>query len=219
MLPKAAIVDPELTYGLPPDVTAFTGMDALTQLIEPFVSVAANPMTDGLCKEGIQRAAQSLQAVYLNGQDTLNRRNMALASLFGGLALANAKLGAVHGFAGPIGGMFSIPHGAICARLLPIVMDVNLRALRERQPSDPIINRYHEIAKLITGNAKAEDVEGVRWIEELSLALQIPPLSEFGFTRESIPVIVDLSAQSSSMKGNPIQLNRDEMVEILERAL
>jgi alcohol dehydrogenase class IV len=219
MLPKAAIIDPELTYGLPPDVTAFTGMDALTQLIEPFVSVAANPMTDGLCKEGIQRAAQSLQAVYLHGQDTLNRRNMALASLFGGLALANAKLGAVHGFAGPIGGMFSIPHGAICARLLPIVMDVNLRALRERQPSDPIINRYHEIAQLITGNAKAEDVEGVRWIEELSLALQIPPLSEFGFTRESIPVIVDLSAQSSSMKGNPIQLNRDEMVEILERAL
>ncbi len=130
MLPKAAIVDPELTYSLPPDVTAYTGLDALTQLIEPFVSLSANPVTDALCREGIPRAAQSLRRVFLDGQDQLARKNMALVSLFGGLALANAKLGAVHGFAGPIGGIFPAPHGAVCARLLAVVMEVNLRALK-----------------------------------------------------------------------------------------
>ena len=219
MLPKAAIVDPELTYSLPPDVTAYTGLDALTQLIEPFVSLSANPVTDALCREGIPRAAQSLRRVYLNGQDQLARKNMALVSLFGGLALANSKLGAVHGFAGPIGGMFPAPHGAVCARLLAVVMEVNLRALKERQPANSAYQRYQEIARMVTGSEGAEPIDGVRWIEELCAALRIPSLSQFGITHNSLPELVDMAAKSSSMKGNPIQLTKEEMGEILERAL
>lgn len=130
MLPSLAIVDPELTYGLPPEITASSGLDALTQLIEPFVSVKANPMTDAICREGIRHAAKSLRTVYHNGADASAREGMSLASLFGGLALANAALGAVHGFAGPLGGMLNAPHGAICAKLLPLVMEVNIKVLR-----------------------------------------------------------------------------------------
>jgi alcohol dehydrogenase class IV len=219
MLPKAAIIDPELTYSLPSDVTAYTGLDALTQLIEPFISLAANPVTDALCRDGIPRAAQSLQRVYLNGQDHLARKNMALASLFGGLTLANAKLGAVHGFAGPIGGLFPAPHGAVCARLLAVVMEVNLRALKERQPTNSTHQRYQEIARMVTGSEVAEPIDGVRWIEDLCATLHIPSLIQYGITPKSIPKLVEMAAKSSSMKGNPIQLTEEEMGEILERAL
>ena len=219
MLPKVALVDPELTYQLPRDITAYTGLDALTQVIEPFASVSANPMTDALCRDGIRRAAHSLPKVYFDGKDKEARADMAIASLFGGLALANAKLGAVHGFAGPIGGMFPIPHGAICARLLPIVMDVNIRALRMRQPTALANQRYIEISMMVTGNAKAEAADGVRWVEELCAAMNIPALSNYGVTRESIPILVEMAARSSSMKGNPVHLAATEMQEILERAL
>jgi alcohol dehydrogenase class IV len=126
MLPKVAIVDPELTYDLPPEITASTGLDALTQLIEPYVCVRANPMTDALCVEGIRRVARSLRQAWANGHDAKVREDMSVASLFGGLALANAGLGAVHGFAAPIGGMFAAPHGAVCAALLPHVMKSNM---------------------------------------------------------------------------------------------
>ncbi len=132
LLPRLAIVDPELTLSMPPEVTAYTGMDALTQLIEPFVSHAANPLTDGICREGLARAARSLAAVYRDGSDLTAREEMALAALCGGMALANAKLGAVHGFAGVLGGATGQAHGALCARLLPHVMEVNLRAADER---------------------------------------------------------------------------------------
>jgi alcohol dehydrogenase class IV len=152
MLPTVAVVDPELTHTTPPDVTAATGLDALTQCIEPFVSPRANPLTDALCREGMQRAARSLHRAYLDGQDAAAREDMALASLFGGLALANAGLGAVHGFAGPIGGMFPAPHGALCARLLPPVMRANLQAMQQRTPDSPALARYTEVARLLTGD-------------------------------------------------------------------
>lgn len=217
MLPKVALVDPELTYSLPPHLTASTGMDALTQVIEPLVCSAPNPMTDALCKEGIQRAGRSLQRAYEKGDDVQAREDMALTSLFGGLALANAKLGAVHGFAGPIGGMFPAPHGAVCARLLPLVMELNIRALCQRDPQHDALNRYDEIAHLLTGKSLA--VTGVKWVQHVCDTLQIPPLSTYGITREHIPLLVEKSRHASSMKGNPIQLTGEEMSEILERAL
>src|SRR5215471_8737394 len=111
MLPRLAVVDPELTWSLPRAVSAATGLDALTQLIEPYCSVRANPMTDALCVEGIRCAARALPRVCANGADREARSEMAWASLLGGMALANAGLGAVHGFAAPIGGMFPAPHG------------------------------------------------------------------------------------------------------------
>src|SRR5215510_8115468 len=161
MLPRIALVDPELTYNLPPSITASSGLDALTQLIEPFVSIKANPMTDAICREGLSHAARSLLRAYENGADQEARAGMSLASLFGGLALANAALGAVHGFAGPLGGMLHAPHGALCARLLPLVMEANIKALETRHPEHPVLERYAEIARVLTAENEATPFEGV----------------------------------------------------------
>lgn len=219
MLPKLALVDPELTYSLPPDITASTGLDALTQLIEPFVSVKANPMTDALCREGMRHAAQALRRAYENGGDQEAREKMSLASLFGGLALANAALGAVHGFAGPLGGMLHAPHGAICARLLPYVMEANLGALMSRQPVHPALARYAEIAQILTGNSDATASDGVAWVSDLVRDLNIPPLSSYGMSRADFPEAVEKTLKASSTKGNPIPLIEGELTEILEKAV
>jgi alcohol dehydrogenase class IV len=219
MLPRVALIDPQLTYGLPPAITASTGLDALTQVIEPYVCARPNPMTDSLCYEGIRRAAKALPLVFGDGQNTQAREDMAVASLFGGLALANAGLGAVHGFAGPIGGMFAAPHGAVCAALLPYVMEVNLRALTERQAKSETLARYQTVAQLLTGNPSAGAEEGPSWVHTLTRKLQIPGLSAYGITPDHIPEMVDKSSKASSMKANPIALTPKELAEILERAL
>jgi len=219
LLPKAAVVDPELTYDLPPDLTATTGLDALTQLIEPYVSPATNPLTDAICAEGIRRAARSLRRAFEDGGDKAAREDLALASLFGGLALANAGLGAVHGFAAPIGGMFSAPHGAICAALLPQVMEANLIALHERAPHTEALRRYDNIARLLMGSEHAGAAEGVAWVQHLCAHLRIPPLRRYGITTSDFPAIIEKAAKSSSMKTNPIALTAEEMKEILHGAL
>jgi alcohol dehydrogenase class IV len=212
-------VDPELTYALPAAVTASTGLDALTQLIEPYVCARTNPMTDALCIEGIGRAANSLPAAYANGEDKKAREAMSVASLFGGLALANAGLGAVHGFAGPIGGMFSAPHGAVCAALLPHVFDVNLRALRQRQPAADTLVRFETVARMLTGRSSATADDGAAWLHGLIQELKIPSLRSYGIDNQSMDELVDKSAKASSMKANPIVLSRDELLEVLRRAL
>jgi alcohol dehydrogenase class IV len=219
MLPRIALIDPETTYGLPGGITASTGLDALTQLIEPYVCNRPNPISDAICLEGIRRAARALPAVCANGNDIGARSDMAVASLFGGLALANAGLGAVHGFAGPIGGMFPAPHGAICAALLPHVMEINLRALRKRQPASEIITRYETVARLLTGNSSASADDGSEWVLQLLQTIKIPRLEAYGINSQSIPEIVDKSAKASSMKANPIVLTREEMSEMISRAM
>ncbi len=219
LLPRVALIDPELTYTLPPGVTASTGLDAFTQVVEPYVSNKANPLTDALCREGMQRAARSLRRAYEYGEDPAAREDMSVVSLFGGLALANAQLGAVHGFAGPLGGMFSAPHGAICARVLPYVIEVNVRALQARQPGSMALQRYDEIARMLTGNSGSTAGDAVTWVRELCDALQVPALAQYGMTAADIPVVVEKSAKASSMKGNPLVLTTEELTEILERAL
>jgi len=219
MLPKIALVDPELTCDLPPAITASTGLDALTQLIEPFVCSRANPMTDGLCVEGIRRAARSLRPAFRDGQNKSAREDMALASLFGGLALANAGLGAVHGFAGPIGGMFPAPHGAVCAALLPHVMAQNISALRQRAPGSEALRRYDEVTRLLTGSAGATADDGAKWIRELVADLQIEPLAAHGLREDHVADLATRAANASSMKANPIALTREELAETLRRAL
>ena len=219
MLPRLALVDPELTHSLPPEVTASTGLDALTQVMEPYVSNRANPMTDALCREGMRRAARSLHRAYEQGDDAVAREDMALTSLFSGLALANAKLGVVHGFAGPMGGMFPAPHGALCARLLPHAMAVNVRALQERSPESESLQRYDEIARILTGNDKATASDGVAWVQELCQALQIPSLASYGMTPGDFPLLIEKASAASSTQGNPIQLTPPEMQEILTGAL
>lgn len=217
MLPRVALVDPELTYGLPKEITAYTGMDALTQVIEPFVSNMANPLTDAICREGMRYGAGKLSYAYEVG-DPEARHEVALMSLFGGLALANAKLGAVHGFAGVLGGMYDAPHGAICAALLPYATEVNLRAMNQRAADNPATWRYDEVAQLLTGRADAGAQDAVAWLAELLSKLAIAPLRTYGIQQDDFAEIVAQSANSSSMKGNPIVLTDDELTEILEKA-
>ena len=219
MIPDIALVDPLLAVSMPPSVTASTGMDALTQLLEAFVSIAANPLTDSLCREGMSRAARSLARAYADGSDVLAREDMAMASLFSGMALANAKLGAVHGFAAPLGGAFHAPHGAVCAALLPHVMDVNLQALRERMPQSPALQAYKEAAVIFTGEPGSEAEDGAGWVRALCLELNIPRLAALGVTEDDFSDLAGKAAKASSMKGNPIELTTAELVEILERAL
>jgi len=218
LLPRIALVDPELTYSLSAGVTIATGLDALTQLIEPLVSSRANPATDGFCREGIPRVARSLPAVVQNGKNFAAREDMALASLFGGLALANAGLGAVHGFAGPIGGMFNASHGLICGILLPFVVDANIRALRLRAPDSIALGRYNEIGRLLTDSPQALATDGSAWLTDLSKALNVPKLSSLDIPKESIPEIAGKAAKASSTKANPIQLTLPELEAILEAA-
>ncbi len=218
MLPRLAIVDPDLTLGLPPALTASTGLDALTQLIEPYVSARANAMTDLYCVEGIRRAAAALPRAFASPQDRAARADMAWASLLGGLALANAGLGAVHGFAAPLGGMFPAPHGAACAAVLPHAMEVNVRALRERAPESRALERYGEIARLLTGEAHATAADGARWVAALCRRLEIPALAAWGVTAADFEILAEKASQASSMKGNPIVLTRAELLEILARA-
>ena len=219
MLPSLAVVDPELTYSMAPSVTASTGLDALTQLTEVYVSNKANPLTDGICRQGLIRAGRSLLRAYEDGSDRSAREDMAIASLFGGLGLANAKLGAVHGFAGPLGGMFAAPHGVICARLLPFVMETNVRTLLDREPDSPAIARFDEVAQLLTGKPTAKAPDGVTWIQDLCAKLSVPSLADFGLTEADFPAAVEKAQRASSMKGNPIELNATELLDILQKAL
>ena len=144
---------------------------------------------------------------------------MALASLFGGLALANAGLGAADGFAGPVGGMFPAPHGAVCAAFLPHVMAVNVRALRARQPGSEALRRYDEVARIVTGIDTAGAEKGIAWVKALSAALQVPSLAAYGVTATDFPALIEKTAVASSTKANPIQLTTDELAEILTLAL
>jgi alcohol dehydrogenase class IV len=181
MLPRVALVDPEVVHA-----SVASRLDALTQLIEPFVSNKANPMTDALCREGMRRWREG------------GNKNFALAALFSGMALANAGLGAVHGFAGPIGGMYDAPHGALCAALLPHVFAVN----KQRAKSE----RFAEVERIVGD------------LGQLCRALAIPSLQTHGVRREDFPLIIEKASTSSSMKGNPVVLTNGEMQEILERA-
>jgi len=218
MLPRLALVDPELLAGVPAAVLASSGLDALSQLLEPFLSARATPLTDALAREGMGRSARSLRRAVLEGPDAAAREDLALASLFGGLCLANAGLGAVHGFAAPVGGMFDAPHGAVCAALLPATLEVNLRALRARAPHHAALPRFQEVAVLLTGRADARAEEGITWVRELCQALGVPGLGRYGLTEADVPRLVSRAKAASSMKANPLVLTDEELTEIAVRS-
>jgi alcohol dehydrogenase class IV len=219
MLPRLAVVDPELTLDLPPPLTASTGLDALTQLIEPLVSLRANSMTDLFCLEGVRRISRSLERAYEGGRNLDARTDMAFASLLGGLALANAGLGVVHGFAAPIGGMFSAPHGAVCAALLPHGMEANIRALRARAANTLALRRYATIAEILTGRPEAAPEEGVARVHEICRKLQIPTLRQYGVAEEHVADLIGRAQRASSIKGNPLPLQPAELERILRAAI
>jgi len=224
MLPRVAIVDPDLLAGLPAPVLAASGLDALSQLIEPFLSIRANPVTDGLAREAIPRSAAALPRAHAAARAGASiaaddREALALASLFGGLCLANAGLGAVHGFAAPVGGMFEAPHGAVCAALLPAVLRVNARALAARAPDSGALPRLRELAAMLTGRADATAEDGIAWVEALTRTLEIPGLARYGMTSQRIPDLVAKARAASSMKGNPLALTDEELAEIARASL
>ena len=219
MLARVAIIDPNLTLDVPPSVTATTGLDTITQLIEPYVSIRANPLTDVYCLEGLARAIKALPLAYANGADIAARSDMSFASLLSGLSLANAGLGVVHGFAAPLGGILNAPHGALCAAVLPHATSVNIRALQQRAPEHPSLAKYARIASLLTGDQNASAEACFEPLSRLSASLNIPTLSSLGLTQSDIPTVVERAAAASSMKANPLTLTTAELTEILERSL
>jgi alcohol dehydrogenase class IV len=219
MLPRLAIVDPDLLAGVPRATIAASGFDALSQNIEPFLSRRANPVTDALAREGIARSARSLRNAFETDGDASTREDLALASLLGGLCLGNSGLGSVHGFAAPIGGMFDAPHGAVCAALLTTALDVNLRALRARSPNHSVLRRFDELAVLLTGQADASAEDGISWLDELRRALEIPGLRRYGMTEADVPSLCQRAREASSMKANPIDLTDEELLEVATRSL
>ena len=218
MLAKAAIIDSNQSLDVPPAITASTGLDTLTQLIEPYVSCRANAFVDLFCVEGLKRVKESLEVAYRNGSDCAHREAMSFASLLGGLSLANAGLGIVHGFAGPLGGMLNAPHGELCGAVLPHAVLVNVNALRQRRAGETSLEKYAHAARLLTGNGQAEARDLAPWLAELVNRFAIVPLSHHGLTRDQIPFLVQKVSEASSTKANPIALTAKELAEIAERA-
>jgi len=229
MIPRLAIVDPELCYGLPPEVTASTGLDALTQLLEPFVCRVPNPLVDALCREGLGRAIRALPRALREGRDEGARSDLSLSSLLSGMALANAKLGAVHGLAAPIGGAFPAPHGAVCAALLGAVAAANVAALRARAPDSPALARYAEVAGMLRAGegaqlqaqpqALARPEDAAPLLAELASSMGIRGLSAYGVAESDLADLARKAASSSSMQGNPISLSQDELEQVLRASL
>jgi alcohol dehydrogenase class IV len=219
LVARLALIDPDLTLETPAAVTASTGLDTLTQLIEPYVSCRANPFTDLFCLEGLRLAAEALPKAFRNGKDREARTAMAFASLLSGLSLANAGLGIVHGFAGPLGGLLGAPHGALCAAVLAHGTAVNIRALSQRAPGCEALLKYRRVAQLLSGDSQAEAEDTVRCVSDLCRSLGVSSLGPHGLGASGIPDLVAKVAAASSTKANPIELSRSELTEIAERAL
>jgi len=225
MLPSVAVIDPVLTLSLPRDATAHTGLDALTQCIEPYVCCMPNPMVDAISMAGIVAGAGALRRVVDDGSDIDAREQMCLCSYYGGVSLANAKLGAVHGFSGTLGGLLHAPHGAICAALLPHSWTINIAALEGRVSRDDpesakrVLARYAEVARALTGKPDATARDGVEHIVELVKHCDVPGLGSFGLKESDFPSVIEKSKQSSSMKGNPVALTDEELGDMLRLAL
>jgi alcohol dehydrogenase class IV len=220
LLPKVALVDPDLLVGVPKPTIAASGMDALSQLIEPLLSQRANPFTDALAREGIRRSARSLRRAYEEGmEDPAVRQDLAMASLLSGICLANSGLGAVHGLAAAAGARLSAPHGAVCAAVLAAAIDVNLRALRDRAPDHQAVQRITEVATLLTGRPDATAEDAISWLQELTAVLSIPGLASYGLDDPQVDAVVTAAQKASSMRGNPIELSDQEVSEIVTLSL
>lgn len=211
MLARVAVVDPGLTDGCPRGVTLASGLDALTQVIEPYVCSRANPATDALARPAIGMAAMALKRL-MQGEDPEARDRLAWASLVGGIALANSGLGAVHGLAGVIGGLTGAAHGAICGTLLPFVIEANRRALPKVHPS---AERLDEVASVLVGIFGAGGPQALhRWSRDCGL----PGLAGLGLRAEDHAAVAEAALSASSMKANPVALSVAELRGVLAAA-
>ncbi len=220
-MPDVALIDPELALTCPPPVTAACGLDALTQLLEAFVSTKASPLTDALARSGLAAVRDNLTRAFRDGaQDVAARGGMAYAALLSGVTLANAGLGLVHGLAGPLGGFFPVPHGVACGTLLAPANAATIRRLRETAgPAHPALAKFAEAGRLLAGrderdSARAADllVETLAaWTEEL----QVPRLSAYGITAADLPRL----AAAGDNKNNPVALSAEERQAVLAARL
>ena len=222
LVPKIAIIDPRLMVTVPPSVTATCGMDALTQLIEAYTSNKSQPLTDAFALLGVEKASKSLLICYKNGQSLEAREDMALASFLSGVCLANAGLGAVHGFASPMGGL-QIPHGVICSALLAPTIETNIKELTKMDPNNVTLAKYAKLGKIVSRISSTSIPEAhsalIDYLKQLTKELNIPTLSEYGMTESDIHIIVEKTKKASSMRYNPIKLGEDSLTNILQRGM
>jgi alcohol dehydrogenase class IV len=216
-IPDVAIVDPELSVTCSSSVTASSGMDAFTQLLESYVSTAANPITDALALEGLKQISNSLINAYRDGSNLEARTGVSLAAYLSGITLANAGLGLVHGFASSVGGFFDIPHGVICSSLMFAANTVTVRKLRANGADDKALAKYAVVGKLFSGLSNKSNEYYVdhllSHIQEMADEMQIPKLSEFVRSDNHARI-----AAITENKNNPIVLNQDEILEVLSFA-
>ena len=214
-VPDIALVDPQLALGCPPDVTAAGGLDAITQLLEAFVSTQASAMTDALAFSGLERGLGSIRRVFEDGSDIEGRTGMAYAALISGIVLANAGLGAVHGFASVLGGYYVIPHGVICGTLLGAVTRANVSKLRASGSGSEYLKKYAAAGRLISARDGMNDDYYLRSltdsIDKLIDDLALPRLGEFGVK----PGDIHSLAGETGIKNNPANLDRQELEQIL----
>ncbi len=221
LLPKIALVDPELTLESPSEVAVNCAFDALCHLLEAYLSLKATPMTDAVCREGLSRLGGGvLMAYWMKPEHLASRVQVSLASLLGGLALANGGLGAVHGFAGVLGGMIGAPHGAICAALLAPVLKMNYSVARENpsKESQRLLGRISEVSLMLSQNVEAKPEDGIEIIEKLAQAQNVAGLGKLGLKKEHFPTVVEKASKASSMKGNPFVLGAEKLTQILKEA-
>ena len=222
LLPRVAVIDPELGVGVPRDVTARSGMDALCQCIESYTSSGANPVTDALALQGLGLAARALPRAYRDGGDLEARSDMAMAAYLSGVTLTNAGLGAVHGFAAPLGANFPVPHGTVCAALLPHVISANVAAMR-RAGDGRGLRRYADVGRRLMGNEGLAEESAVEACTAVTAALvrelKIPALSAFGMGARDVPEMVGLARKASSMRFNPVALSDNELAGVLTAAI
>jgi alcohol dehydrogenase len=222
LVAKYAVIDPLLLASCPPDLIAANGMDALTQLLESYVSTRANPFTDALALSGLGYVRDGLLDWYAGNEKAAEgRAGMAYAALLSGITLAQVGLGSVHGLAAPLGAFFPIPHGVACGTTVAAATEINVRALQERQPDSPALARYARIGRLFSGR-HMEDAAAraflVELLKEWSVRLRMQPLRAYGITEADLDRIV-ANSRGSSMKTNPVVLTDGEVREVLLRCL
>ena len=223
LMARVVLVDPELGRSVRAEVTVRAGMDALCQLVESYTSAGAGPITDALAMKGLALAGRSLLRACHFGDDLKAREDMAMAALLSGITLTNAGLGAVHGFAAPMGANFFVPHGTVCAALLPGVMSANVQAMGDLSREHPGLSRYAEIGRTLTNEPGLNDadavVAAVDFVRGLAVELNVPSLGRFGIGPDDVPELIALARKSSSMRYNPVTLSDEALTGVLQAAL
>jgi alcohol dehydrogenase class IV len=218
-IPDMALIDPELIVQCPENISAWSGMDAFTQLLESYLSTAANPLTDTIAISGLEMIKKYLERVVEDGADLEARSGMAYAAFCSGITLANAGLGVVHGFASSIGGRIDIPHGLVCASLMGVSNEITLNRLLKEDPANPAVLKYAKIGQIFHGSSDKDKMFYAEFlvnkIFDLTLKFKLPKLREFGLKSDMIPGIL----KNTSNKNNPEKLSKSDMKEILVKTI